>query len=252
MNNVRINCGVGDILLSRAVLDGQQGVVGVSLGEEVAAHERGPDYLGFAKWLFGETFAGFAPASEGSPRLDPPGICRLTGLLPRWPRLPRSNVDGGYIVVTTKVRGIHRRIYERLRSDFVDVIRTLALSRRVYLVGEKEVGKCAEYDHHGEDLVYSIYGDLFQIDGVTDMTVQELGRTAPTPQQFRIDANIMASAHRVVTIGTGGNTSMAMAAGRCWSFVGHGEYEEYFSRMPWRPAACSMFDHEDDFLGGLL
>lgn len=251
MTGVKINCGVGDILLSRAILDGSQGTFGVSLGEEVAARERGPDYLPFAKWLFDTTFAGFGPASGDAPRLDPPGICRLTGLLPRWPRLWRSRGGGGYVVVTTKVRGIHRRIYERFREDFVAAVRRLASIRPVCLVGEKEIGKCAEYDHHGSDLVYSIYGDLFQIDGINDATVPELGRTAPTPEQFRSDMMAMAEADRVITIGTGGNTTMAMAAGRCWSFVGHGEYEEFFSRMPWRPAACSMFDHEDDFLEGI-
>lgn len=251
MNSVKINCGVGDILLSRAILDGQQGVMGVSLGEEVAARERSHDYLPFAQWLFDTTFAGFGPANGDAPRLDPPGICRLTGLLPRWPRVPRPRTRGRCVVVTTKVRGLPRRIYETFRSDFVAAITAMATAVPVYLVGEKEIGWCKEYEHHGHDLVYSIYGDLFKIDGIGDLTVDELGVTPPTAEGYQKDMNAMLGASRVVTLGTGGNTSMAMSSGNCFSFVGHCEYEEFFSRMPWRPDGCFMTDNIGDFLEGL-
>lgn len=251
MNSVKINCGIGDILLSRAILDGQQGVMGVSLGEDAAAEARNAAYLPFARWLFDTTFAGFGPADADAPRLDPQALCRLTGLLPRWPRVPRHRVPGNTIVVTTKVRGLPRRIYETFRSDFACRIARLATRHNVLLVGEKEIGWNKEYDHHGHDLVYSIYGDLFQIPNVRDLTIDELGVTPPTPEWFNTDMYTMASANRVVTIGTGGNTTMAMAVGRCWSFVGHSEMEPFFAQMPWRPGGCFMTDNIGDFLEGL-
>ncbi|MFZ8927400.1 MAG: hypothetical protein ACO3CU_11655 [Candidatus Nanopelagicales bacterium] len=157
---------------------------------------------------------------------------------------------GGYFVVTTKVRGLPRRIYEHIRHDFVERIRRLTQWNRVVLVGEKIIGMNAEYRHHGEDLVYSIYGDLMAL-GCEDRTVDELGVTPPTMGQFLNDMAAMQGAASVITLGTGGNTSMAMASGNCYSFVGFSEMEEFFSRMPWRPRGCRMFDNVEAFLGGI-
>lgn len=237
---VTINGGIGDIIHSHAMLAehrSRYSEIAVGLDRDSVAAARSPEYLPFADRLIESLFdeppfvvrdlpgCGMTPqmlAAMGFPTVVP-NVRKKLGLL--------GAASGRYVAVTTKIRGWPRFRYAEIRERFLEIVGDIASVMPVVLVGEREIGRNAEYEHHGDDYIYSIYGDLAALP-VVDQTVPELGSTPPTWKQFLADCRTLAGADRVLTLGSGGNVTMAIACGRAIVLAGGTEMGSYFLSMP--------------------
>lgn len=232
--NIVLNAGIGDLLLSHAMLYGVD--CAVSLSRPAVLRARDVCYLPFAIRLMTLLFGDRAVSVAEAPGIDP--IALLSAGFPaRRPSLasvlPAGEplVTGPYVAVTTKVRGLDRSRYEAMRPRLVSSLQSIAAVVTVVLVGEREVGENAEYRHHGKNRIYSIYEDLQQVPHI-DLTVPELGHTPPSWDQFGLDCLHMRDAIGVVALGSGGNLTMALAVGRPVGFYAGTEMAEYLQWMP--------------------
>lgn len=228
--HLTLNAGIGDLILSHAMIG--DAPVSVSIDDRAIVLNRSPEYREFA-WTLLRTLFGSRVVEEYGDGLPPQGLV-LYGFTPAVPDLRHvlPMLDGPpapCVVVTTKVRGWPRRRYEAIRQEF---LARLSKIRRLVLVGERAIGRNAEYVEHGEDKIYSIYDDL-KLLPCLDATVPELGITPPRWADFRLDCTRMAYAERVITLGSGGNVSMAMAcSGNCLVHADGTEMESLFRAMP--------------------
>lgn len=227
-----LNAGIGDLILSRAMLTGP---AEVALDYQAIDHYRTPTYRPFAETLLQTLFQApqFQIVESDEPGMTPQAIAGL-GFQPAVPDLrgvigDEWRPETHYTVVTTKVRGWPRDRYQAIRSAFLARLEQLG---RIVLLGERTIGRNAEYAEHGDDKVYSIYEDLKPLASV-NATVEELGSTPPQWDDFVADCSMMAHADRVITLGSGGNVSMAMAfADKCLLHIGGTEMERLFAAMP--------------------
>ena len=208
----------------------------VSLSRSAVLRARDEWYLPFAMRLMTLLFGDRELSVVDAPGVDP--IALLSAGFPaRRPSLasvlPAGEplVTGPYVAVTTKARGLDRHRYEETRPRLVSTLQSIAAVVPVVLIGEREIGENAEYEHHGASRIYSIYEDLQQVPHI-DLTVPELGRTPPSWDQFRLDCLHMRDASAVVALGSGGNLTMALAVGRPVGFYAGTEMAEYLQWMP--------------------
>jgi len=171
--------------------------------------------------------------------------------------LSTSIPDEPYIVISTKVRGIQKAQYEELRPDFLNAVRLLSKKFTVVLLGERTIGYNAEYKGHGSELIYTIYTDVLsatQDGNLLDLTVPEFGLTAPSLIRFRNECFIQQKALRVITIGSGGNVSIAMSVGNIIGFYAHSEMESFFTVMleNTKGRRVSLLKNKPEFLGSIL
>lgn len=235
-----INAGIGDMILSHAMLTTAGfDEIEISIDEGALSFYRSESHLGFAYRLATQLFSRkpfrLVPPA-GCPGMTPQEVSARYGLSPAVPDLRSSlAISGGhrgdgYIAVTTKIRGWPRCFYEEIRGQFLAAISSFRLP--VILIGERRIGATHEYQIHGDSLVYSIYDDLHPL-AAADETVPEFGTTPATWSRFVADCTIMRNAAMTVTLGSGGNVSMALACGRrCLAMVSGTEMEGLLSSMP--------------------
>jgi hypothetical protein len=237
---VAINAGIGDIILSHAMLSSSGCDYVVGLSHHAVNDNRSEGYASFAKslalLLFGENRVDWSIDGYGVNPLElwseaiPAASPDLRDVLPAGVELPIDN----YVVVTTKVRGWQRGVYEKIKHRLIEAVGKVAKTKTIVLVGERDIGMNAEYRHHGKEMVYSIHEDLADIESI-DLTVPELGITPPDFDKFRHDCLVMKNAIAVVTVGSGGNVSMALACGNCIALTEGTEMGRLFCRLPADP-----------------
>lgn len=253
--HLTLNAGIGDIILSHAMIDRspEPERLTVSLDDDAIERYRTPEYADFAYRLAETLFraprydvvrggAGGKTPQQLSFYFNPAAPdCRSV--------LAPNLTHSAYVAVTTKVRGWSRHEYEHIREDFLELLDQIALRLPLVLVGEREIGWNQEYDEHGRDRVFSIYNDLCQRTCI-DYTVPELGRTPPDWDSFLTDCWTLAAAERVVTLGSGGNVTLAMAVGRPLVLAGGTEMSDFFMAMP-PTRRIKMFSSPVDYLEAL-
>lgn len=239
---VTINAGIGDIIHSHAMFEAcRPRVTEVALAVDHAALRsvRNDTHSEFAtrlsQFVFREPFYTLGPqrtdgmtpqqlAGAGLPIAVPD----LRAVLPiqtvEKPPIP-------FVVVSTKVRSFRRDRYLAIRKQFLAALAALAERITLVLVGERVLSLTPEYQGHGDGFAYSLYDDLKTLPCV-DATFPEYGNVPAQWDQFRSDCTTMHHAERVITLGTGGNVSMAMACGRCLCLIPQTEMEWYFRAMP--------------------
>jgi hypothetical protein len=249
-----INGGIGDLIHSHAMVEAcEHEQIEIGIEHTGVANARSLEYLRFADLLLAalcdepryKIVDGDGPGQTPQMLADA-GLPIVMPDLRRKLDLPKP-CRFRHVVVTTKVRGWDRSKYLAIRDEFLRLLGELPLP--IVLVGERQIGWNDEYQCHGPDRIFSIYEDLAPLAAV-DKTVPELGRTPPTWRQFLADMSMLADAQRVVTLGTGGNVSMAMSVG--WPLVLAGETEmgDYFLAMP-PDERVSVFDGAGDYLQGI-
>jgi hypothetical protein len=236
-----MNAGIGDIILTHAMLGQCSRPVRVGLCEKAICTARSADYRSFARSLFELLFAGDSYVIDYTlpgPGIDPTALAAF--LSPQSPDLREVLPDDGpavqadYVVVLTKIRGWWRHRYEAIRPRLLAALKRVAAGRLLVLVGEREVGQNAEYRHHGANYIYSIHEDLAGIQCL-DLTVPELGVTPPLLADFRRDCRVLRDAAAVVGLGSGGNTTMAQACGNWVANIDQTEMEAFLRLMPEDP-----------------
>lgn len=237
---VTINAGIGDIIHCHAMLEAEKnryGQIDVSLNERGLVEARNSDHIPFARRLMSLLFCSppyriMRPEDEG---LTPQQLCRH-GFHPMPPDLRRvlplaGEVPPPFVAVSTKVRGWPRHEYEAMRETFLGLLEDISLRLPLVLIGEKVLSMVPDYVANHRGRVYSIYDDLSRLTCV-DETFPEFGESPAQWDQFRRDCTAMYHAERVITLGSGGNVSMAMACGRCLAMIGGTEMGNFFESMP--------------------
>lgn len=237
---VTINAGIGDIIHCHAMLEAEKhryGQIAVSLNERGLAEARNTSHIPFARRLMSLLFCAppyriMQPEDEG---LTPQQLCRH-GFHPVAPDLRRVLPLAGetpppFVAVSTKVRGWHWHEYEAIRETFLGLLEDISLRLPLVLVGERVVSMTPDYVRSHSGRVFSIYDDLSRLTCV-DQTFPEFGDAPAEWDQFRADCTTLYHAERVITLGSGGNVSMAMACGRCLAMIGGTEMGNFFESMP--------------------
>lgn len=138
-----------------------------------------------------------------------------------------------YIVVLTKIRGWHYSNYLSVREKYFDILNRIAQKNKIYIMGERKIGLNKENELHGSQLIYSIYDDLIEnVHNIKDLTVPELGITAPSYEDFLTDCKIMNRSKNVICFGISGAVDMAMSVSNIVNYYGHSEVEGMFNSMP--------------------
>ena len=239
-----IHGGIGDLIHCHAMFEAAKGRfsdVEIIMDEHRLAEARNGAHVEFARrllvTLFREPDYRIGSDERGEFRgMTPQALCR-TGLAPVAPDLRRVLPAAGaeptppFVAVATKVRGWRRHRYDAIRESFLGLLGRIAKRVPLMLVGERVLSETPEYQGHGDDFAYSIYDDLARLPCI-DNTFAEYGQRPAQWGQFRSDCTTMFYAERVITLGSGGNVSMAMACGKCLALIEQTEMEEFFAAMP--------------------
>lgn len=239
-----INGGIGDLIHCHAMFEAAKerfSDVEIIMDERRLAEARNEEHIAFARRLLGALFRGPDYRIGSDERgefigMTPQALCRF-GLEPVAPDLRRVLPVAGveppppFVAVATKVRGWARHRYEAIRETFLGLLASISRRLPLVLVGERVLSETPEYRGHGDGFAYSIYDDLAGLPCV-DNTFPEYGQRPAQWDQFRSDCTTMFHAERVITLGSGGNVSMAMACGKCLALIEHTEMEEFFAAMP--------------------
>jgi len=205
-----------NLTFHRALLE-----IGVNTGE--------PDWpikkQKWEKYLFdvGRLFFSEAPYSidKGQyPFLDTQSLVRRYGLQPKKPELSNLlcmgyslNLGEEYIVITTKVREVPRKMFYPLSISLWKVLNSLSKKYKIVILGERKVEMRKEYIQFS-DCIFGLYDNIISnipSDRIIDLTVPSLGETVSDLTKIQQDALIMKEAKFVITLGNGGNFCMATA-----------------------------------------
>lgn len=137
-----------------------------------------------------------------------------------------------YIVVLTKIRGWSYHNYCSVRERYLNVLDQISKKNKIYIMGERKIGMNKENTIHGPQKIYSIYDDLIgSISNIKDLTVEELGISAPSYNDFLVDCKIMNKAKNVICLGVSGAVDMAMSVSNIINYYGNTEADDMFNFM---------------------
>jgi hypothetical protein len=163
--------------------------------------------------------------------IDLDGIAKIiTGLniIPNNPNIENIcvgsslNLNEEYIVITTKIRHISKKLLFPLLPQLWVVLREVAKKYKIVILGERFVERSKEYSVSGN--VESTFGIYEQIisnlpgDRLVDLTVPCLGITAPDITKIKQDCLIMKEAKYSVILGIGGNLWLSLVSGKTIGF----------------------------------
>jgi hypothetical protein len=145
-------------------------------------------------------------------------------------------IDGEYIVVTTKNKYITKQNYLSFKNIFLNKIKNLSTKYKIVILGERDV------DNNQENIIHAvetIYSDLiYCCDNYIDLTEPVLCSTNDSKQQNLADLNkvkedcdLMNKAKCVITLGFGGNMTLAVAVSN--KVVGYVPYTDRVSQVPY-------------------
>jgi hypothetical protein len=148
------------------------------------------------------------------------------GIIPTKPELGHIlckgtplNLGEEYVVLTTKIRSMPRRCWNA--KELWDTIRQISVKYKIVVLGEKIVEMNADHLSLGADNIYGIYQDILSNipnDRIVDLTFPSLGITSPILSRVQQDCLIMQDAKFVITLGIGGNFTMANAVAKTIGF----------------------------------
>jgi hypothetical protein len=184
-----------------------------------------PEYRGFLNEL-GQLLFSKPPFTlvkfDNQPFRNCESIANLDRILCVRPRLAYllaerlDNQFGDYITVSTKIRQLPYDSYLEIKDQLFNILKDLSQKYKIMILGEKEVEYNPEYHYLTNKSVYSIYQDyitLLPADRIIDLTVPKLGITAPDLNHIKYDCSLMANAKYNITLGIGGNFSLAVSIG---------------------------------------
>lgn len=239
------NVGIGDLIHTRQLLDNvlNKGYkINVILGVATFENFWKGEKLEFLIWLsnvlfqkpefevyFSANKLGVSPIDLLSSELVVPAIPNFSE---KFDCDIKLSSNSNRLILLTKVRGFPKDQF----IEYLDAINKeiLILSKRyeIVLLGEREIEFNSEYKIHGEDLIYSLYGNFKKLlPNAIDMTIPALGITSPTKEQFLLDCNLMSNSKKVICFGSGGNVSIAMSVSNVLNFYGGNEMLPLFSKL---------------------
>jgi len=112
--------------------------------------------------------------------------------------------DSNKIVLHTKVRNLHRGVYNSFKKKFYDILNNS--DKEFIILGEREVEYGKEYTIHGDQVIYSIYDDVMNNldkNKIMDLSMPKYGISSPNFEVLMNDIDIM-SKHKNICLGSGG------------------------------------------------
>ena len=121
-----------------------------------------------------------------------------------------------YCTISTKVRGVERTHFEKIKNQFFYAINSLNCA--IVIVGERNVSDIKEYN--GNPTVHSLYEYLvteISPDKLIDKTVESV--QIPSLYNIKKDCCLLANSVNNILFGIGGNLSLTNSVGKCISFL---------------------------------
>lgn len=255
--------GIGDLIHIKQMLDSkklQYETIPISLDyEKIQKFKPDLQYVEFIEKLF------FLLFNESPYKLEkriygisvcPRVLNEKFNIKPEIPNFEKyfycnSHIKTDEIIVLTKIRGFKKNLYETvIKNNFLNILKKISNNNKIILMGEKIVGDNPEYfelkNQQNDSMVYSIYDDIIKNVKVhDDSTVDELGNKSPNFNKFIYDCQRMNQAKAVISLGTGGNVSMAMACSNIICCYGGCEMFYLFDQMEKHPTKFLTNNYTD-------
>jgi hypothetical protein len=157
-------------------------------------------------------------------------------------------IEEEYVVLTTKVRAASREHFLSKKQEFIDEIIALSKKYKIVLLGERVVEMNKEYQGLGHNSVFSIYEPIYSHikDVAIDKTIPALGVTIPELETLKRDCSIMRHAKKVITLGSGGNFSIASVVANAVCYFEDSSYDIF--RLEYKPETTYYTKKWDEFL----
>jgi len=143
-------------------------------------------------------------------------------------------MDAEYIVITTKVRQFDKKKFLSYKDHFIEIIKKLSIKYKIVLLGEQEIEYGVEYSLYGVNHIYSLYDYLKDINNVIDLTTKVISSDNASLENVKKDCAIMHKARAVITVGCGGNLTLAAAVSKHLIGIRRDDYEfgDFIYRNP--------------------
>ena len=230
--NVKINMGIGDVLMARGILDAQK--------DKFSKVYVSPNY---------DTFKGTRNATNSDIEfteelmrmvLKPPYYNlvfentdyeeRYSYTFGKYNKFPTRVTDlseilcegvpldiGTYVVVTTRVRELPKKEYdEQIKDGFLKRLSKISKKYKVVIIGERKISDIPEHKELIEqrERLYSIYDDIIGTlnkNRVVDLSFDNLKeRDNDKMKTFKQDCLYMKNAKYTIVLGNGGNACVAL------------------------------------------
>jgi hypothetical protein len=262
---LKTHVGIGDLIHIKQMLDTKKemyNLIPISLNYEVLAqYKSDPNYIKFVELLFKTLFSSSPYKIQKNSigfNICPKILNTKYNIKPEIPNLEKyfccnSKEKNDEIIILTKIRGLRLHTYTNvIREPFLNILNSLSKNNKIVLMGEKVIGQNLEYEqlknNHNDLFVYSIYEDIIKnIKIHDDYTIDELGNTSPNFDKFINDCQRLNKAKAVITLGTGGNVSMAMSCSNVICCYQYCEMEYLFSKMDNHPTKFLTNDYNQYF-----
>lgn len=228
---ISIPIGLGDAIYTKAQLDAvkeQFSEINISFHKDLISKYKNnsPEYSEFLDQLGQLLFSDASYIYHSNSNFPLRSVAQISSELNIYPQKPNLQsffckgndlkLDRHYLVLSTKVRFLDRKIWNKVKEKFFEILNSKSSKYYFVLLGEKEVEMNTEYQIFGTDGIYSLYSDFISYlptSSIIDKTIPALGITSPNIEQIQQDALIMSQASKVITVGIGGGFCLATAVG---------------------------------------
>lgn len=270
--DVMLNCGIGDVILTRNILDGvkhQYDKINITPNNRIIDQYKNGDknfknfIYSFMKIMFSDKPYS-VKQNQAYPRFSCMDNIYQNIIISDESKYSIKTYSkelcvgeplqiSDYIVISTKVRGapLLNDFNIFYRKQYLDALLRLCDKYKIVILGERDVLDNVEYRSIGPQRIYCIYNDLMQVllntGQVIDMTISGNEASIPTLKKLQQDCLIMNNAKNVISLGFGGNFILTLASAKAiTSFVGDEEtiisgfapYYVHMAHYPQREDVC--------------
>lgn len=270
--DVMLNCGIGDVILTRNILDGvkhQYDKINITPNNRIIDQYKNGDknfknfIYSFMKIMFSDKPYS-VKQNQAYPRFSCMDNIYQNIIISDESKYSIKTYSkelcvgeplqiSDYIVISTKVRGapLLNDFNTFYRKQYLDALLRLCDKYKIVILGERDVLDNVEYRSIGPQRIYCIYNDLMQVllntGQVIDMTISGNEASIPTLKKLQQDCLIMNNAKNVISLGFGGNFILTLASAKAiTSFVGDEEtiisgfapYYVHMAHYPQREDVC--------------
>lgn len=228
---VKINLGIGDILIARGILDAQKenyDKVYVSIDYKTYERTRQPKQVDkdFTYQLLDMVFKPPYYCLEKSETDYPHRYGYTFHTIDKFPLIPpnmsgilcegKSLNIGPYITVSTRVREIPIKEYEKdIKKKFLDSLIKLSEKYKIVIIGERELVKYPEHDFLKER-IFTLYNDLIKTlpsNRVVDLSFSNINNIKNRMESFKQVCMYMRDADWNIILGNGGDGCISISIG---------------------------------------
>jgi hypothetical protein len=244
---IKVNMGIGDLLLIRAMLDYKRdsySKIYITPNTEffdklrTTEYKNGPikDYI---KWLFDDPSYYKIDNNLTYPRKNTETLFWEDKIQFKGPQYMRDKFCkgkslniGDYVTITTKIRAINKKKYESIKEEFFKTLSKVSEKYKVVILGEKTLPDWTEYKDGTTNDVFVIYDDIIKYlpkDNIIDMTIDTIHDSSL--KQLQQDCVYLRDAYQNIILGLGGGFCLTLVAGKIlgyWQPHTHSQVTELY------------------------